>query len=1843
MSFSDAIKQTSPNVVQEFGDTLAGRNTFWQRTPGLRNITNMSANTGQTIASGAMDIGKSFTDSLGERKLGIGGTPMNLQNTLRATRGVSKIAAASSPFFQSANIISNLPFNIGETDLARRVAKGVTSGMSQTPGLRSTAQNRYTNILGNDIDLAQTAGEMMGYVKNPQNKAILDITGQLFPTLTGQSSSKAIKALNWLGSTFVRGIFEDIALNYPDMPDNLTNEQKAKWMINTGLQGGVMELGGQAIMQGGGELAQRAIKRFIGDEKQLAKAYDLIRARLQGRATSRLIQRSTNKAGEEIIDGPLGLIRKVVGKDGIERYHYRTGPKRGDFAPMSARQVGEIEKLAKDPFVNLAELSPQKRKQVLEYRFINNLDKPIQKARTERVRFKQDPNNPNRYLRVDPENMYGAMAGIEPYQDEEGNWKVGYNPERGVLGMGLMAGRNAINYDDSIKFSSLLDKKPRFEIDDSGAKLKDLTNFERVDSDGGPIFVGKLGDLLDHPKLYQNYPQLKNANVEINPNKKWTQKGEYSTLPNGEPIINITGHDKIQILTDYQKELKDWQRVLSSEDELIKEAQSLNEPVEAVKEAGIARVQDLKQRIKDIKDVPDDAKSTLLHEIQHAIQEIERFARGGSSTDAKMVYSYIANGKELDPVNPGEQMVEKVDQLNHVKRVLEDPNTPTEDKKALIKAFGDLESIKDKIKVGRDFLKQNSSLGLYKRLAGELEARAVQRRMDMPMDARLRTDPYAAEARVTTSSTDPGDFITRFDSSRQSTLDDTAASIKISDDLAARNKAAGVPDSAVKELDDLMNYPKYLAQMGYSPEQIDKIGVNEYKRIIKENIPPFAHETWADITEKIKIKQPDEILDEEVNLAQAIAGVKGEEGGVDKNIFRKAVNRVNQIFSPIKNQTANIQDASRAWDRANKMIRYDKNQINSGYKELANNLGIKPDTEFKLIQYSQINNPTKADLKRLNLDQETVEKAKPLIEKHRQFNDILYEKAQDAGFDLNYLKNHILQQWKQTQEQIDDIIQAKGLGKTPGFTKSRVIENYEKGVKLGLTPNFTTFGQLNAEAYGMLEKAIANREFANILIESKQLLPANKAPASWEMVTARFFPTAKIKVNGKTLDVPYKASPQMAEYLNNMFGGQRMGFASKVLKGLGDFMARVQDIILTGGLGSINGFTVGHVFKDFTGGLGDIVTLHPVRGINTMTSSPRAMLRAFIPDDILGVKLPGSKSFEQAHSKSIREMISQGLEYRGVENYKIDQPNVSEKFIKQLAKKPGEAWYKLLNKPTFAKFMYQRKVTLYEGFKNAFLKKGLDEKEAISKAASMLKNYDGMVEDMGRSEDVKNFLRGFFFAPRYREAVVGAQSNVLKGATLKIADPTYSASRSLGLGMAIMYLIYNQINKKLNNGRNIWENPPGRQFEVMIPVKKIGLEGKEGDYLSIPWMPGFTAVPRRAIEGTSALIQGDYQEAGRQYSGLTSSGLNIVGETLSGKDYFGREIYDESKPILPQAAKYMATSLLPSYGREYIRFKEQEAKGKSPNKVIAIARALELPIKEGNENTQWYFASQNKVLKEMDKQDKEVYEEIYGSAGKNDKEPTNTIEKKQQKMVEAQLLLNNPSVVEARRKVLLEKSKKTGEPVDPFFLLTPEQQRVVLLNDAEPPGSEVADELVKANIDWLKPYWTARSAYYDELEAKGVFDNQEKEELPGPKFVTDPAILKLQDQYFELPYGTGQRTAFIQQHPELAIYWDEKRQYENEMRVAMGLPPIEDSFGYGKWGSYKKKPKKITIKGVDTASYQIKPPKISAPVLKLSENAPDISAPKIDLSKILNQDFESLNKPIKINTGISSQPIKVSF
>lgn len=189
---------------------------------------------------------------------------------------------------------------------------------------------------------------------------------------------------------------------------------------------------------------------------------------------------------------------------------------------------------------------------------------------------------------------------------------------------GLLAGPNALGYKDAPrKFSSLADKKQRFEISDRQSYLK--RNAVNPSVDKGVV---QLQDILQHEGLWRQYPEFKKLRVSF------------------EDLGNAKGSFNDSTFTV-----------------------SINKNMR-----------------------PSEMRSTLLHEIQHAIQAREGFARGGS------------------PEGMRENFMQAVRQL---------------DKKG-----GRLPSgIQD----------------AYSRLSGEVEARDVQARMNMSPEQRKYIQPYSSQ------------------------------------------------------------------------------------------------------------------------------------------------------------------------------------------------------------------------------------------------------------------------------------------------------------------------------------------------------------------------------------------------------------------------------------------------------------------------------------------------------------------------------------------------------------------------------------------------------------------------------------------------------------------------------------------------------------------------------------------------------------------------------------------------------------------------------------------------------------------------------------------------------------------------------------------------------------------------------------------------------------------------------------------------------------------------------------------------------------------------------------------
>ncbi len=243
-----------------------------------------------------------------------------------------------------------------------------------------------------------------------------------------------------------------------------------------------------------------------------------------------------------------------------------------------------------------------------------------------------------------------------------------------------------------------LDKKWRYEIPDGKFKDIDLDDLKKIiDNDGTAIRVSKLGDIFDAPDLYQAYPEIKDINVRF----KELPPRNYGSFNIRDKVITVN------------KDLYNEKR--------------------------------------------PEAELTMLHEMQHYIQNVELFERGSNQAYAPIMMKYIIN-----------DFKSKVDAQ---KKNYDELKKAFPDNKEAIKNYRDLyKSAKEKYEKVKDLALQKQSketkkslkemgesagvtistsdifgkkaadaFNLYYRVAGEVEARNVENRSKLTPEERRKT------------------------------------------------------------------------------------------------------------------------------------------------------------------------------------------------------------------------------------------------------------------------------------------------------------------------------------------------------------------------------------------------------------------------------------------------------------------------------------------------------------------------------------------------------------------------------------------------------------------------------------------------------------------------------------------------------------------------------------------------------------------------------------------------------------------------------------------------------------------------------------------------------------------------------------------------------------------------------------------------------------------------------------------------------------------------------------------------------------------------------------------------
>jgi len=274
------------------------------------------------------------------------------------------------------------------------------------------------------------------------------------------------------------------------------------------------------------------------------------------------------------------------------------------------------------------------------------------------------------------------------------------------------------------------DKIARGEISDHAATFSP-TKWAKKYENAPNVEQAMQGDAFYHKPLSASYPDLMQADIVLNPNIKG--QGSYHQ-PNadiglGEYIqMNVDRQGKMLTDADWLNRLKD----RSGDDNWKKMAEEFYASgdyptLKAAKKDSFREMRDTQNSIDDIKSgllYPRNAekipKSTLLHENQHAIQQREGFARGGSPEGMK---SYIDERKGLK-----EKFDSSMDQFMNSSDPVAKSNAAQE-----MTHYG--------LRLGK-MPNVETPDDAYRALAGEAEARLAQYRMNLTPEARSALYPY---------------------------------------------------------------------------------------------------------------------------------------------------------------------------------------------------------------------------------------------------------------------------------------------------------------------------------------------------------------------------------------------------------------------------------------------------------------------------------------------------------------------------------------------------------------------------------------------------------------------------------------------------------------------------------------------------------------------------------------------------------------------------------------------------------------------------------------------------------------------------------------------------------------------------------------------------------------------------------------------------------------------------------------------------------------------------------------------------------------------------------------------
>jgi len=283
---------------------------------------------------------------------------------------------------------------------------------------------------------------------------------------------------------------------------------------------------------------------------------------------------------------------------------------------------------------------------------------------------------------------------------------------------------------------------------------------------------------------------------------------------------------------------------------------------------------------------------------------------------------------------------------------------------------------------------------------------------------------------------------------------------------------------------------------------------------------------------------------------------------------------------------------------------------------------------------------------------------------------------------------------------------------------------------------------------------------------------------------------------------------------------------------------------------------------------------------------------------------------------------------------------------------------------------------------------------------------------------------------------------------------------------------------------------------------------------------------------------------------------------------------------------------------------EESLYGSDLNVKEAASRLTGTRVKDFNAEQQkgfnTYFETERVKRAELNKlstEERSAYDQIHPNRKARDGgylEPENGVDIDPQ--IKADNYIRYPKLFEIDQKAAFAENAADGKPIDPIFRLDPGTRQTVLTFRGFKKGTGGEDKAMVYELPWFDSFKASESKYFDKLDKyykdKGITSERKTPKDPYP---ANEDAIALQTQFFNLPEGTGDRSNFLNLHPELLAYWDTTREWKNRRRAELGLPPLESpSSKYGSGGSGSgsgSRKKKLSLHSTAQGRFRINPGK----------------------------------------------------